>query len=446
MGRINMKIAILGNMNNNGFSFLRYFRDLGFDAHLVLYEDDGKFSHEHFSPEADTWFIDEWSPFITRMAINNSITPMLEFPSSWISCIPSILRRIFYPNQRFSRPVSTAYVKKVFSEYDYLVGSGNLPALCAKAGIRLDIFTPYCAGVEYVGYVGYLDAIRKSNFFVKRLLLNARKRQIDGILNTRFVLNAEVGASEETLKKIGAKSLRLPMPMVYTGEDYSLVRPDEMMCAIRDRIKKSKFSVLHHARVLWVNSNSVSIEDWRMLSKNTNWLVESFAKLVVDRSEVNPLLVMIEYGPDVDHTKKLVGRLGIENCVLWLPKMKRRELMWILSQVTIGCGEFLEARRMIWGGTGWETLASGKPLLQAFNFYEGEFEQLFGYPPPPMLPARNQHEILQKLLFVVDHPLAAEEIGHAAKEWFHRYNGVSLAKKWLDLLAQPLDTEMATRA
>ena len=36
-----MKIALLGNMNNNNFALLRYFRDLGFDAHLLLFKNDG---------------------------------------------------------------------------------------------------------------------------------------------------------------------------------------------------------------------------------------------------------------------------------------------------------------------------------------------------------------------------------------------------------------------
>ena len=35
-----MKIAILGNMNNNGFSLLRYLLDLNQDADLLLFKDD----------------------------------------------------------------------------------------------------------------------------------------------------------------------------------------------------------------------------------------------------------------------------------------------------------------------------------------------------------------------------------------------------------------------
>jgi hypothetical protein len=83
--------------------------------------------------------------------------------------------------------------------------------------------------------------------------------------------------------------------------------------------------------------------------------------------------------------------------------------------------------------------------LTSIIFDEGEFEQLFGYPPPPMLPASNQEEILQRLMFVADHPAAAEDIGRGAKEWFNQYNGVGLAKKWLDLLARPSDTKTAAQ-
>ena len=53
-----MKIAFVGNMNNNNFAIMRYFRDLGADAHLVLWADDGRGPLEHFVPENDTWEID----------------------------------------------------------------------------------------------------------------------------------------------------------------------------------------------------------------------------------------------------------------------------------------------------------------------------------------------------------------------------------------------------
>ena len=48
-----MKIALLGNMNNNHFALLRYLRDVNIDAYLLLYIEDGKGANSHFKPEND---------------------------------------------------------------------------------------------------------------------------------------------------------------------------------------------------------------------------------------------------------------------------------------------------------------------------------------------------------------------------------------------------------
>ena len=54
-----MKIALIGNLNNNHFSLMRYLRDLGFDTYLLLYMEDGKGTNAHFIPENDSWNIDK---------------------------------------------------------------------------------------------------------------------------------------------------------------------------------------------------------------------------------------------------------------------------------------------------------------------------------------------------------------------------------------------------
>ena len=61
-----MKIAILGNMNNNGLSLLRHFYDLGYDSKLLLYSNDGVDDHSHFSWTNDTWNTKKWAPRVYR--------------------------------------------------------------------------------------------------------------------------------------------------------------------------------------------------------------------------------------------------------------------------------------------------------------------------------------------------------------------------------------------
>ena len=52
-----MKIALLGNMNNNHFAIARYLRDQGFDAHVLLFDDE----YNHFLPSCDTYSLDYMS-------------------------------------------------------------------------------------------------------------------------------------------------------------------------------------------------------------------------------------------------------------------------------------------------------------------------------------------------------------------------------------------------
>ena len=117
--------------------------------------------------------------------------------------------------------------------------------------------------------------------------------------------------------------------------------------------------------------------------------------------------------------------------------MKRKELLWLLEKVSVSVGEFYDLENMTWGGTGWEALAVGRPLIQGFNFAEGEFEKLMGYPPAPLLPARKQDDILHHLLHLMDNPDQIKAIGNASKQWFEAYNGISLSRQWLSLLENP---------
>ena len=94
-----LRIAIIGNMNNNGFSIMRYFRDLGFNAYLLPYSTDGNGNLSHFSPEADTWDIDRWKPFIRTLGIPNSSRGIMQ--ASLSNVWPSQLKKDLLLNYDF---------------------------------------------------------------------------------------------------------------------------------------------------------------------------------------------------------------------------------------------------------------------------------------------------------------------------------------------------------
>ena len=138
-----MKIGLIGNMNNNNFALMRYFRDLGADAHLLLYANDGQGSLSHFKPECDSWDIGRWQPYIHQTAVPNAPVAALGLPYSWAMGLRSMIRSWFGLNDSYVLPVSKNKIRSDYAGYDRLIGSGISPATLNRAGIDLDIFFPY---------------------------------------------------------------------------------------------------------------------------------------------------------------------------------------------------------------------------------------------------------------------------------------------------------------
>ena len=106
-----MKIALLGNMNNNNFALLRYFRDLGFDAHLLLFKNDGAGHSDHFKIESDTFKIEKWKPYIHQTEISDNIVCAFNFPLSWLLSLRSYVKSKFNKDLTYAPPVSRKYLK-----------------------------------------------------------------------------------------------------------------------------------------------------------------------------------------------------------------------------------------------------------------------------------------------------------------------------------------------
>jgi hypothetical protein len=438
-----MKIALIGNMNNNNFAMMRYFRDLGADAHLLLYSNDGKGTLSHFTPEADTWEIERWSSFIHQTDIPNALIAALDFPISTLIGLWSKMRRIAGYQDSPGCAVTRAQIRRAYYGYDRLIGSGSTPAALSRIDRELDVFYPYSLGVEFLGAHHFRSSLRGPLY--RRYLYNAvRRQQLRGISHARCVVSTDRDVTGIVLEGNGIKNIHQTIPMVYNGETIPAIPPTSLLNNVESALPGVGISILHHARLMWKRSEALSDEEHLISTKNSDWLIYALAKFVAARPNLRPHLFIVEYGPDVEPTKELVLQLGIQKFVTWLPKMARRELMWLLRRVSVGVGEFMNPPCMIWGGTGWESLASGKPLLQAFRFEEGEFERIYGYPPPPMLPVRTEEDLLKRLLFVADHTEQAAAIGERAREWFNTYNGIALAKKWLDLVTDPAASHQTT--
>ncbi len=426
-----MKIALIGNMNNNNFSIMRYFRDNGVDAHLLLYSNDGINDLSHFSPENDTLDFNKWEPYIHLTKIPNAINSGASFPYSLLFYLRSLLMFILKKQNTYIPYISNKLISDSFKGYDLYISSGITPACFNRINLKLDIFYPYSTGIEYIEGDGTAGVMIKNN--LSKIFFNhVKKNQISGIRKSKIIINPDFNITEKVLKKNNINFLNLPIPLLYNNENFN-INIKKLNFTFPD-LTKSNFILLHHSRLIWNKPDNIELNDWKKISKNNNWLFIEFAKFINLNPDLRPILLVVEYGPDVNETKILIEKLNLSEYVFWLPIMPRYQIMSILKYVTIGVGEFYDLSKIIWGGAGYEVLASGKPLLQSFDFDIDEFSTIYKIPEPPLLKVVKQSDILPHLLKIYTDINYKQLIGKNAKEWFNKYNGIGLAKKWLDLI------------
>lgn len=402
-----MKVALLGNMNNGNFALLRYLKDKGIDATLLLWKNDGKLSHSHFKLQNDTWNYKYWSKFVKRTNLTNAASSIIFNPLK---------------SQNY---VSKKYFLSLYDKYDIFISSGIAPALFEKFNKKLDIFYPYAMGVEWIDT--YEEKVSRY-FSIKKFILDEiKKLQIKGIQNSNFVINPELGKTEETLKKIKVKSIKLYLPIVYSENNSNYISNEI------NKIKKFDFRIISHARHLWKPNKLLSNKENKYNSKNNDWLIYSF-KNFLTKTKSKSCLVLFKYGPDYKESYKLCKKLRIQKNIIWLPIFPRKKILSLIKICSLGIGEFYLQKNTIWGGTAIEILSQGKPAFQTFKFDSKIFKKIFKKPPPPFINISSKIELSKQINKFYTDKKYKKNIGLKSKEWFFKEYKDKLILDWIKII------------
>lgn len=372
-----MKVACLGNMNNNLFTLTRFLRDRGTESDLLLFNNE----FEHFHPGADSF--DEDYRRYTRQLSWGSTDSFLATPRS------TVIRDL--------------------KTYDFIVGCGTAPAFLSRAGLNLDVFAPYGSDLYQLPF---LRPRLLGNPLYNLTVYFLAKAQSSGIRGARY-LHRVSPASRKSFARIGAggECLESMTPMVYTP----LYNPDSM-AGWRSRSRwyrqfldlraRHDLLVFHHSRHVWKSS------DHNLDYKGNDILVHGFAEFAANCQAKSPCLILFRYGPDVPATESLVERLGISSRVKWFPRMPRKDIMAGLSLADIGTGEF--SMGWFWGGVIFETLAMAKPLLHyrkdsLYSEYDGD-----SY---PLLNVGSAEDIAAALADFEERPSHYRSLGESGRRW-----------------------------
>lgn len=177
---------------------------------------------------------------------------------------------------------------------------------------------------------------------------------------------------------ITGKYDNIPMPFLYLPEYLNTTTLDVHWKSIIDELRaKHEFILLYHGR-----------QEWHLdtcQNKNTHHLIQGFANFKKKHPEATSHLIMLEYGASTEHSKKLIAELGIKEDVIWLPLLKRKELMAIISLADVVIGELF--RSWLTYGCVIEALVMQKPYIHhcKTELYKDHYEKLY-----PMYHAAQQ--------------------------------------------------------
>jgi glycosyltransferase involved in cell wall biosynthesis len=155
-------------------------------------------------------------------------------------------------------------------------------------------------------------------------------------------------------------------------------------------------------------------QDWR--EKRNDVLVRGFAELV--RTDAARAVLMLgEWGFDVERTRGLVQELGLSENVHWVPPVPKLQLIDLYRGADIVLDQFAFGT---FGTIAPEAMASSKPVVMAFDpaLHEWCFPE-----PPPLVDARDERDVARELRRLVADPAERERLGRAGRDWVSRRHG-----------------------
>jgi glycosyltransferase involved in cell wall biosynthesis len=374
-----MRVALLGNMNNMLYQVARYLTDANHDCTLFLFEE-----FDHFLPYADNY------------SEQNTVEII---QTNWTKEDFDI--------------ISPKEIRKLSDGYDFYIGTDIAPAFFFKAGLKLDIFYPHGSDLYEFPFPPFVNK-RLQQWELKNYFFG--KHQFYGIQEAVCIaLDPSEEVYEQPLLSIKGNSFNriLSAPFLYSPQyEDGFERQSQSL-------NEFKALRLNYDLIIWQHIS----QDWSdrghyKINKGNDILIKGFSDYL--NKAVNKekcLLILLEYGGDVQKSKDYITNLGISENVKWIPKMLRKDIMAALTQVDFGVGE-LGYRRWYSYSSIFEYLQAGLPGI---HHRDDLFYQAKGFDLYPMIDADNTEDIAKAFKDFESNKDKYKEMGKSARVWVENY-------------------------
>lgn len=363
----------------------RYLRDAGFDAHLFLWKT------EFFRPEDDA-YDESFKKYTTVLPIDKTNLHLFELKTE---------------------------LDKIFDDFDFTIGADIAPALMTLMHRKLDVFLPHGTDIYSFPFKTKREKHMDRVWWLRQVNLMSKLQKI-GVESCRYTLfpdEYDIHFPYKDRLNFRGELIDMRIPMVYypqyhKGLSESQIGKLEFSENFKTIREQNELVVFSHSR-----HNGFQLDDeLKIHEKGNEVLIEGFAKFCKKNDTITAALVLFEYGINVEDSKNLIQKLGIEDRVHWMPKMMRKEIMFGIKESDISCGQFINS--WLTCGVVNETLSMGKPLLhhRDDSLYKDDYETLY-----PLLNANSAIQVCEAIEGYIH-----DKKGHIAKgqegiDWIKRY-------------------------
>ncbi|MBM4133211.1 MAG: glycosyltransferase [Nitrospira sp.] len=161
-----------------------------------------------------------------------------------------------------------------------------------------------------------------------------------------------------------------------------------------------------------------SRHNWAL--KGNDLLLKAFARFTRQASRHRPILILSDWGQEVDRSRALIESLGIGASILWTPPQNKMKLIAYYNAADVVLDQFTLG---VFGTVTPEAMACGKPVVMHFDrrAHEWCFAEM-----PPVVPAGTEDEIFTRLVELTDDPARRAAVGQTSREWVIKHHGWEL--------------------
>jgi glycosyltransferase involved in cell wall biosynthesis len=157
-----------------------------------------------------------------------------------------------------------------------------------------------------------------------------------------------------------------------------------------------------------------SRHDWDI--KGLDRLLRAFAEFV-GTSVRRTVLVLFDWGAEVERSRALIEELGIGQNVRWSAPLPKLRLIDAYRAADVVLDQFLIGT---FGAVAPEAMSCGRPVVMAFDpaVHEWCFTEL-----PPIIDARTPEDIFRALTRLADNEEERGRLGARGRDWVKRNHG-----------------------